>query len=445
LLLQGPVGGFFAYLAKDLKARGHSVAKFNFNAGDLVFSRQFRSINYTHGQNAWRKWLREYCENWRPDAILLFGDQRPIHRIAMQIAREKEIAVYCFEEGYIRPNYVTFERGGNNANSPLLRGNAAFIRAPEPPPPQQLTPQFGSMARRAMLYYIAKAGGTWLFPGYLHHRRRTLMSEAYLWTLSYIRLLWNQHRDNELIERLTAADKQPFFLVALQVHDDLQLLRHGKGWRNRSLIKAAIASFAQKAAKDDILIFKVHPMDRGHRRYRLHVSKEAKRHGVADRVKVLQSGPLAGIVRQAKGLITINSSSGIVALEAGVPVLALGKAIYGMKELVCGDAGRADLDAFWASPRPARRELAKGVVRILKRDHMIPGSFYLPQTWRGMAGTIDGALRADAAREAENRSIAAARQAELQAREAAREAEQRLRETARPERESQRQLRLVKR
>ena len=443
-MLQGPVGGFFAYLADDLKARGHTVAKFNFNAGDLLFSGQYRSINYTHGQNAWRKWLREYCENWRPDAILLFGDQRPIHRIATQIAREKEIAVYCFEEGYIRPNYVTFERGGNNANSPLLRGNAAFIRASEPPPPQQLVPQFGPMARRAILYYLAKAAGSWMFPGYLHHRRRTLVSETYLWIRSYIRLLWSRRRDNLLIQELTTG-KKPFFLVALQVHDDLQLLRHGKGWRNRSLIKAAIASFAANAAKEDMLVFKVHPMDRGHRRYRVHVSKEANRYGVTGRVQVLQSGPLAGVVRQAKGLVTINSSSGIVALESGVPVLALGKAIYSMKELVSGEGGKADLDTFWTAPRPAKRELARSVVRILKRDHMIPGSFYLPQTWRNMAGAIDSALRADAAREAENRSIQAARQAELPAREAALAAGQRLDDAARHQGKGQRQLRLVKR
>jgi capsular polysaccharide export protein len=431
-------------MASDLKARGHAVAKFNFNAGDLVFSRQFPSINYTHGQNAWRKWLREYCENWRPDVILLFGDQRPIHRIAMQVAREKEIAVYCFEEGYIRPNYVTFERGGNNANSPLLRSKTAFIHVPEPSAPPQLAPQFGSMARRAMFYYIAKAAGTWLFPGYLHHRRRTLVSEAYLWTRSYVRLLWNRHGDVQLIQDLTGAEKPPYFLVALQVHDDLQLLRHGKGWRNRSLIKAAIASFAQNAAKEDILVFKVHPMDRGHRRYRIHVSKEARKCGVEDRVKVLQSGPLAGVVRQAKGLVTINSSSGIVALEAGVPVLALGKAIYSMKELVSGEAGQADLDAFWTNPRAPKRQLARGVVRILKRDHMIPGSFYLPQTWTAMANTIDSVMRADATREAESRSLRAAREAEVHAREAAREAANRLRDTARHKRKAERQLRLVK-
>ena len=48
LLLQGPVGGFFSYLARDLSNRGHTVARFNFNGGDLIFSRYSRSINY-HG------------------------------------------------------------------------------------------------------------------------------------------------------------------------------------------------------------------------------------------------------------------------------------------------------------------------------------------------------------------------------------------------------------
>ena len=132
---------------------------------------------------------------------------------------------------------MTFERGGNNANSPLLNGNISFIRAPEPPAPQQLLPQFGSMARRAMLYYIAKATGTWLFPGYLHHRRRTLISETYLWTRSYVRLLSNR-RDNELIEELTSESKPPFFLVALQVHDDLLASAlQGKGQRQLRVVK----------------------------------------------------------------------------------------------------------------------------------------------------------------------------------------------------------------
>ena len=189
LLLQGPVGGFFSYLARDLTDRGHTVARFSFNGGDLAFSRHFRPINYTGGQKGWRAWLRNFCSNWGPEVILLFGDQRPIHRIAMQVARERGIEVYAFEEGYIRPSYVTFEKGGNNARSPLLRNGMKFEDIEEQPDPPELSSQFSAMARRAIPYYIAKAGGAFLYPGYLHHRRRTLVSEAFLWTRSWIRLL----------------------------------------------------------------------------------------------------------------------------------------------------------------------------------------------------------------------------------------------------------------
>lgn len=395
LILQGPVGGFFSYLARDLRARGHVVAKFNFNAGDLVYSLRYKAINYTGGQRGWRTWLRGFCANWKPEAIILFGDQRPIHRIAMHIARENNIAVYAFEEGYIRPNYVTFESGGNNANSPLLRNGNGFgaIEPLEEPP--KLRPQFGAMTWRAIGYYMAMAFGNFLFPGYLHHRRRDLYSEAFLWSRSWFRLVRYGRQDTALVERLETHAAPPYFLLALQVHDDLQLLRHGKGWRNTTLIRAAVASFAEHAATTDILVIKVHPMDRGHRLYRRRVLKAARDNGVSERVHVLQSGPLASIVRAAKGLITINSSSGIVALEADVPVIALGRSIFSIEGLATGANGVQDLHDFWHSPTPPREKLAEKVVALLKRDHMLPGSFYLPETWKGICERVDARLRAD--------------------------------------------------
>ena len=252
----------FRYLARDLKARGHTVAKFNFNAGDLVFSCASARSTIPTARMPGANGCANICENWKPDAILLFGDQRPIHRIAMQIARENEIAVYAFEEGYIRPNYVTFERGGNNANSPLLRnGNRLHPRPRAASRRNSSVPQFGvdGPARHALLH---RQGHRHLaFPGLSApppprpSSAKPICGPARMCGCCRI-----ARCDNELIEELTSEEQAPpFFLVALQVHDDLQLLRHGNGWRNRTLIKAAIASFAEHAAKDDILVFKVHP------------------------------------------------------------------------------------------------------------------------------------------------------------------------------------------
>src|SRR5207249_9140109 len=136
--------------------------------------------------------------------------------------------------------------GGNNAKSPLLRNGMKFARIEEPPDPPELRPHFGVMAWRAIGYYLAKATGTPFFPGYLHHRRRTVTREIYQWTRSWVRLLRTKKRDLALIELLRSPHSRPFFLVAFQVHDDLQLLRHGKGWRNRTIGKAIIESFAAR-------------------------------------------------------------------------------------------------------------------------------------------------------------------------------------------------------
>jgi capsular polysaccharide export protein len=395
LVLQGPVGGFFSYLARDMSSRGHTVEWVRFNGGDFLFSLYFRGRNYAGGLRAWRPWLRKFCAEWGPEVILLFGDQRPIHRIAMQVAREIGIPVYAFEEGYIRPSYVTFEKGGNNARSPLLHNGMRFAAIEEPPDPPELASQFGPMAGRAICYYLAKAAGAPFYPGYLHHRRRTVAGEIYQWTLSWVRLLRTERRDGKLIGQLRASSGPPFFLVAFQVHDDLQLLRHGRGWRNRTVAKAVVESFAKHASPDHLLIFKVHPMDRGHRHYETRVMDEARRFGIENRVRVLQSGPLAPIVRASKGLITINSSSGIAAIGAGIPVLAFGKALYGIPGLAKDEATIADLDRFWRNPMPPDEDLARRVLAILKRDHMLPGSFYLRSAWPSMCEEIDARLRSN--------------------------------------------------
>ena len=53
------------------------------------------------------------------DAVVLFGAERLLHRVAIECAEEMGIPVVCLEEGYIRPGYVTMELSGNNWRSPI--------------------------------------------------------------------------------------------------------------------------------------------------------------------------------------------------------------------------------------------------------------------------------------------------------------------------------------
>ena len=394
LLLQGPVGGFFGYLARHLELAGHTAMKIDFNGGDYFFSSTGPRLAFRDGHRRWRRWFRTFCAEWKPDIILALGGQRPIHRDAARVANEAGIRFLCFEEGYLRPGYVTLESGGNNATSPVRKSWPPAGPEPDAEPGPSHRPSFKHMGWKASAYYTALALGRPFFKGYLHHRRRGWWSEVYYWNRSYLRLLLSRKRDEQATELLRGRDHPSFFLIALQVHDDLQLLRHGRGWRNTKFVRAVMDSFKVHADPRCRLVFKVHPQDRGHRSYRRRIWAEAEERGLRDRIQVLQSGALVPVIRNARGLITINSTSGIAALESGVPVYALGDAIYQHERLLGAAQTLEGLDGFWSNPVAAKPEAVTSFLNHLRLHSLLAGSFYDEDTWLTLAEAVTKRLEA---------------------------------------------------
>ena len=394
ILLQGPVGGFFAFLTRHLRARGHEVRKFDFNGGDRLYSFGSGTTGFSGSLDDWAAFVRAELASWRPDAVIMFGDERPIHRIAAAAARAAAVAVFSFEEGYFRPHHITFEAGGNNANSPLPRDPSAYGNLPEPPPPPLIGPAFGPMGRRATLYYCAKTLGRPFLGSPPHHRERDPFSEGLFWARSFARKFKAEWIDRKVAKTLLSGKGPGFFLAALQVHDDLQLRRHGGPWSHSRFIPEVIASFAGHAPPSVRLVFKVHPLDRGHKDYRRSVNRAARKAGVGHRVIVLETGALAPLVRHAQGLITVNSTSGLTALMAGVPVAVLGRAFYAIPGLATAMPDIQALDSFWSAPPTPDPDLAQRFSRKVIWDCLIPGSFYLKHTWPTIAQAAEDRLRA---------------------------------------------------
>src|SRR6478735_5573848 len=103
LLLQGPMGPFFARFAAFLEARDQQVRKINFNGGDALFYAREDAQAYTGSLQEWPAWLERHLRLWHIDALVLFGQSRPVHELARRVATELGIDVYVFEEGYLRP------------------------------------------------------------------------------------------------------------------------------------------------------------------------------------------------------------------------------------------------------------------------------------------------------------------------------------------------------
>ena len=122
LLLQGPVGPFFANLALDLRGAGAQVFKVNFNGGDWWFSPRenfARVFNFYGPLDQWPRYFRILAQRLGIDVVMLFGDCRPVHAAVTQVCAEIGIDLGVFEEGYLRPNHITLERGGVNSHSAM--------------------------------------------------------------------------------------------------------------------------------------------------------------------------------------------------------------------------------------------------------------------------------------------------------------------------------------
>jgi capsular polysaccharide export protein len=378
VLLQGPVGPFFAELGMALQATNCRVMKINFNLGDVMFSGKLPAILYREGLEAWEAWLRQFLTGYTPAKVVLFGDQRPYHQVAVALCRSLGIEVWCLEEGYIRPDYVTIEPGGNNAASLLPRRLASFEADPPviPLPVPIIHNGFRPMAWAAVKYFTAlKAGGT-VLRQYRHHRSRPTHTEVMCWLLNAYRkqrhLLRNSRLTLDLIDRF----ERRYFVVALQVHDDLQLRVHGGGWTMERVIEAAIRSFALHAPPQDKLVFKSHPLDRGHRPYHALVKQLATLAGVAERVVLIDDAPMGLLLRHARGVVTVNSTSALLALQRNCPVFVLGEAFFRVKGLVSyGDQNK--LDTFWRLPFLPSNTITNAYISGLIANTQVNGSFYI--------------------------------------------------------------------
>jgi capsular polysaccharide export protein len=387
LLLQGPVGPFFARLAEDLRAIGATVHKINFNAGDWFFYPR-GAITFRRAMSDWPGFLETVVAEHGIETILLFGDCRPIHQAASALAKARGIELGVFEEGYIRPDYLTFERHGVNANSALPRRPSYYMGKPRLPAPVHaaLPNAYWYMALWGFIYFAVGSLGWFAFPRYRHHRPLNL-AQGLPWIRSALRRQWYRLGARRQQDRLTNQLNGLFYLVPLQVHNDAQVQVHSAYKNVEGFIEETIASFSRGAPKNTHLVLKHHPMDRGYTHYGRLIDTLARRHGVASRCQYVHDLHMPTLLQHTRGVVVINSVTGLQALQKSVPVKAMGEAVYDMEGLCF----QGSLDEFWrVAPRAAPSpRLWSQFMRYLIQRTQINANFYRV---RPHAGTATGIL-----------------------------------------------------
>lgn len=345
-----------------------------FNKGDLHFAKA-DFIHCYHGEPAaWGPWLAELIAGSGISAVACYGDSRFYHREAKTVCDQMGLAFFAFEEGYVRPGYVTFEKGGNNANSLFpaeFAGGSLDVK--EPVPPARIPGAFRFQFWFATLYYMVKDWRLGGFRGYLHHRRGSWATEMMAWLRAGFRKnLVTRWRDKGMAEKLIQRHGGRLYLVPLQVAVDSQMIYHSDFESVDAFIEACVRSFAEQASADSHLFIKHHPMDRGFTHYGALINKLGRQYGIGDRVTYAFDADLEALFPHLAGCVVVNSTVGLQALEAGVPTIALGKSMIGHAGLTEGSS----LDAFWQAGATVDTNAVARFKRQLIAHTLIPGSFY---------------------------------------------------------------------
>lgn len=373
LFLQGPAGPFFRRVAERLRREGCVITKVNFNAGEDLYYRGPDVVRYTGTAEAWPDFFEALARERAIDAIVLFGDCRPLHVAAIQRASRAGIGVFVFEEGYLRPDFVTLERDGVNGHSRISRDPAVYRAVtPRPlPSPQPVRHAFAKSALHTIAYAVTAALFASRYPNYRHHRDIRPLHQCRLWVRGGVRRALHTLRDRDVDRRIGRGELSPFFFVPLQVHLDSQMF-HCRFTDIEEFIVEVVSSFARHAAADTRLVLKHHPMDRPYRDYSALVQSLRERFALGDRLLYVDIITLPTTLRAARGTVVINSTLGLSSVHHGTPVKCLGNAVYDMPGLTF----QGSLDDFWRDPGVVDRDLYQRFRFWLRTTNQLNGSVW---------------------------------------------------------------------
>jgi capsular polysaccharide export protein len=377
LLLMGPIGVFFARLARNLERKGVPVIKVSFPLHEFGFPPHQR-VPFAGEMDEFQLFLRALILERGIRHIFMYGDFIDPHRLAIDLVRKMNIEralpfpieAWVFELGYIRPNYVSLELERVNARSNLNKP-ASFYQAL---PAVDVIPQ----ARRDAGIRWRKI---WKTPTFIQHAftpysiiqgpHKLQPKPSYLVAQVWGLIRKHVYRVSERSVRRRLLDGTPFTLVPLQVSSDSQVSLGSDYAGMEPFIAELIASFASHAPRGDRLAFKHHPRDRGYNHYGAVIRDLARRHGVEDRVLYFHDGPLGPILKRSKAVVTINSTVGLQALYHAVPTKVLGRTFYNLPGLT----DQQPLAAFWQAPQPSDRNLFRRFYVHLIDATQINGNF----------------------------------------------------------------------
>jgi capsule polysaccharide modification protein KpsS len=283
------------------------------------------------------------------------------------------VPVFVMEEGYIRPGFITLERGGVNAlSSTLSRYRLDHDIKDKLSDPVPVRRHKRRVVWHAMWYYAHLQLNGWRYPNYLHHRQRALWRNARYWVASALNIPLSRWHDRDA--RKSIDERYPIFFVPLQLDSDAQIVHHSRFSGVIAFVDEVLNSFSLHAPSEARLLIKQHPLALGNIRMRRKILDLAVRYGLSDRVIFIHACKIHELLDKVAGVVTVNSTVGVQAIFHGTPLKILGEAVYDEPGIV----DEQPLDSFWLNPFRPDPEKAAQYHRSLKVLTQVPAALYDP-------------------------------------------------------------------
>lgn len=397
LFLQGPHGPFFHRLGKMLRKAGAEVWRVGFNQGDSAFWHHRPSYIPFRGQAAdWPAEAARLMEAHAITDIVLYGDTRPIHAQAIEIAKERGITVHVFEEGYLRPYWVTYERGGSNGHSRLMDLSVADMRAaladrdddlPDAPA------RWGDMRQHIFygaLYHWFVLAMNFRYRSFRPHRSLGVGREFLLY-LKRLILMPITRIERSIAQFRITHGGFPYHLAMLQLEHDASFQMHSPFTSMTEFLEVLVEGFASGAPRHHHLVIKAHPLEDGRAPIRRTIRRLAREHGVRERIHYVRGGKLARLLNDARSAITVNSTAAQQALWRGLPLKVFGTAVYSKPEFV----STQPLPEFFAEPTRPDSRAYRDYRAYLLETSQVAGGFYAARARRQLLRQVVDMMLAD--------------------------------------------------
>jgi capsular polysaccharide export protein len=352
-----------------MSAAGVPVYRINLSGGD-EYDWPDGAIAFRGRFSEWPVFFDNFLRERRITDLVLFGDCRPYHVSAHGMAAMRGVRTHVLEEGYLRPDWMTFELEGVNARSSLSRDKAWLRQQSMLLPPvsrgRPITASFRRRARDSYWHYHHVLNGRLRYPHYRSHRSGSILMEGFGWIWRFAR---RGGRAKAAESTLQALERKPLFLLPLQLSGDYQIRAHSPFPDMQSAAAYVIESFATHADPRLHLLLKAHPLDSSFFNWSKFTRRSAQRLGLEGRLHFIDGGDLEEMAQSARGLVCVNSTSATLALAADIPVCTIGDAIYDMPGLT----HQRHLDTFWNDPTPPEPGLYRAFRRVLVDRCLVRG------------------------------------------------------------------------